>query len=163
VSTVTWAAHRACKRPAVGRVAGGLMALALVFPTAACTAAVSSTPAKAGAAALRTESDAALVRIEALIGEPRCSDDTHCRVAGLGHLPCGGPEQYRAWSAMATDGRALADLLARYADARRQLHEAVGAMSTCEVRPAPAVQCRRSTPSQAGRCELTPSRGAGVR
>jgi len=94
-----------------------------------------------------------LVRIQQLIGGARCSDSSQCRVAGVGERPCGGPEQYLAWSVRDTDAGQLARWMQVYAEERRRWYEARGMASTCEVRPTPAVSCIR-TNEPLGHCGL---------
>ena len=69
---------------------------------------------------------ATLGRIQVQIGPPRCKEDSQCRVLGLGASPCGGPEQFLAWSIEGTDADALQKLAARYAEERKKVHERAG-------------------------------------
>jgi hypothetical protein len=119
-------------------------------PTAAPEAAVPGTPA-------------AMAQIEALIGEAPCRVDNDCRVIGVGATACGGPDAYRAWSVMYTDGPLLETLVARDAAARRQEMERRGIASTCAILPVPGVACAApASPSAMGRCVLLPS-AAGLK
>ncbi len=95
-------------------------------------------------------------QIEQLIGEAACSSDSECRVIGVGALACGGPEAYRAWSIAQTNARVLEEMVARDAAIRRQQIERAGMLSTCAVKPVPAVQCMRAQErTGVGRCVLT--------
>ncbi len=94
--------------------------------------------------------------IEQLIGDAACSSDSECRVIGVGALACGGPEAYRAWSTAQTNARTLEEAVARDAAIRRQQIERAGMLSTCAVKPVPAVRCMRSQErAGVGRCMLT--------
>jgi hypothetical protein len=140
------------------RLAAALRAaLAALAAAAACGAAASpgGTP-RAGTAA----GEAAAERVQRLIGPARCSSDAQCRVIGIGHRPCGGPERYAAWSTASTpDAQALATAVREHADARQRWHDKQGLMSTCEVLPVPAARCDRSAEG-GGRCALVPAREA---
>jgi hypothetical protein len=95
-----------------------------------------------------------LADIDRLIGDAKCTSDQQCRVAGIGALSCGGPEYYQAWSTALTDERALTKLLNAYASERQRINQANGLMSTCEVRPVPAIRCERSNETSA-KCSLS--------
>jgi hypothetical protein len=103
-----------------------------------------------------------LAAIHALIGSARCQDESQCRALGIGANPCGGPEQYVAWSSLATDADALQRLAARYADQRRRLHERTGMSSVCVLLPEPAVRCERRGADAEGRCVLAPPAPGGT-
>ncbi|MDO9354772.1 MAG: hypothetical protein Q7T55_13830, partial [Solirubrobacteraceae bacterium] len=99
-----------------------------------------------------------LPQIDGLIGDAACTNDSECRVIGVGARACGGPEAYRAWSATRTDAVRLEALVAQDAAARRAEIERSGMLSTCDIKRAPTVSCVR--PSQgAGRCTLEPAGG----
>lgn len=110
----------------------------------------------AGAASLR--------RIEALIGVPRCDRDEECRVADIGHRPCGGPEDFRAWSTRVSDAQVLESALERHADERRRWQAKTGELSTCVMLPRPGALCRPgpATAPADRRCELA-APGAALR
>jgi hypothetical protein len=97
-----------------------------------------------------------LASIHALVGSARCQHDSQCRSIGIGANPCGGPEQYLAWSTIATDADELQKLVARYAEQRRKLHEQTGMSSVCVLLPEPAARCDRKGDDAAGRCVLVP-------
>ena len=105
--------------------------------------------------------EATLAGIQALIGSARCTQDSQCRSIGIGANPCGGPEQYLAWSILATDADALRTLVARYAEQRRKLHEQTGMASVCVLLPEPGVRCGRQGTDAADRCVLVPAAPGG--
>src|SRR5262245_43676008 len=105
--------------------------------------------------------DAALDQIAKAIGSAQCTNDSQCRVAGIGARSCGGPESFRAWSTQTTDASRLEPLLHRYAQERRAWNDKVGLMSTCEVIQAPGARCSGES-GGIGRCVLDPS-AAGLR
>ena len=130
---------------------GGLF-VALV---SACAPVVA--PSQPASAARAIPADDGSAQIAALIGEPLCRADAECRVAPIGHQPCGGPESYRAWSVRTVrEERALEQALAGYAESRRARHEKTGLMSTCQYRPPPGVYCRGAAAADGGACTLVP-------
>ena len=89
-----------------------------------------------------------LPRIRALVGVPSCSADAQCKTLALGARPCGGPEDYLAYSSTRTpeaELRALADV---YRAERHAANSRSGMMSNCRVRLEPGAVCR------AGVCTL---------
>lgn len=97
-----------------------------------------------------------LVAMQALIGSARCTQNGQCRSTGIGANPCGGPEQYLAWSTIATDADALQKLAVRYAEQRRKVHEQTGMSSVCMLFPEPSVRCGREEADPTDRCVLVP-------
>jgi hypothetical protein len=91
--------------------------------------------------------DAALARVEALIGEPTCHADAQCRTVAMGARACGGPVGYRAWSTTVTDAAALTEASQRERDLALQVEREAGRMSICLFLADPGAQCVR------GRCE----------
>jgi hypothetical protein len=89
-----------------------------------------------------------LARIHALVGTPSCTEDSQCKTLALGAQPCGGPEDYLAYSSAHTlepELRALGDA---YGAQRRAAHAQAGRMSNCRFTPDPGAVCR------AGVCTL---------
>jgi hypothetical protein len=78
---------------------------------------------------------------------------------GLGANPCGGPEQFLAWSTRATDGDALQKLAVRYAEERKKLHERAGMSGVCMLLPEPGVRCAKEGQDAVKRCVLLPAAG----
>lgn len=99
--------------------------------------------ANPGAAELRAQ-------IEREIGEPRCSEDAQCRSLGVGHRPCGGPEQYLAYSTLSAKPERLQKLAEAQRAARRAEHQASGRIGACVVLVDPGARCSPQTQ----RCEL---------
>jgi hypothetical protein len=104
-----------------------------------------------------------LAEIQALVGAAACGSDAECRVSPVGANPCGGPEDFIAWSTRTTtDEAALQTLLVRYAAQRRQENEASGRMGMCAVLPVPTSRCENAGPGAGavapGRCVLVPQR-----
>jgi hypothetical protein len=82
-----------------------------------------------------------------------CRQDSDCHTLPLGHRACGGPESYLAWSAApgeGSDAAALAAATRRYTALRRKQAQALGEMSTCEVKADPGAFCSWASPPAAG-------------
>lgn len=132
---------------AVFLVAAGLATISCADPPRAPGA----QPVVSGA-----EPPSGIKHIEQLIGDAACNNDSECRVIGVGALACGGPEAYRAWSVGQTNARVLEEAVARDAAIRRQQIERAGMLSTCAVKPVPAVRCTRALErAGVGHCVLT--------
>lgn len=85
--------------------------------------------------------DSPLARLQAAIGDPRCSGDSQCRTVAVGEKACGGPEAWLAWStasASAPAVQAAAEATTRAAKLRNQQG---GLMSTCQYLPDPGARC----------------------
>lgn len=92
------------------------------------------------------ESDAqALVRlrgeISELIGKASCRNLVVCRVVGLGVRPCGGPEEYIAYSIWNTDRAAIVNRVSEYNLLKEDLMLDNDEAGTCEQLPEPNVDC----------------------
>ena len=109
----------------------------------------------AGAVAQAAESDAeAVVRlrneITAAIGDAKCRNLVNCRIVGLGVRPCGGPEEYVAYSIWNTDREEISILVSEYNLLKEDLMHDSDQAGTCEVLPQPGVDCIRA------QCVLVP-------
>ena len=92
------------------------------------------------------ETDAeALVRLRGeimgLIGDASCRNVVNCRVVGLGARPCGGPDEYVAYSIWKTTSDQFRNLISEYNLIAEDLALARGEAGTCEVLPEPAADC----------------------
>lgn len=143
---------------------GRITAFVLLW-LSACTTSIGSDPASAG--------DAAMARVEQLIGPAACSADTQCRTIALGAKACGGPLLYRAWSSRGTDSQALTNAAARYTASQRAALDASGMASNCArvadpgarcvVPPAESASSAGQVIGATGRCELAHDHGNAVR
>jgi hypothetical protein len=117
-----------------------VLLLGLLLPAAA----IAESDAEA-AARLRQE-------IADLIGEAQCRNLVNCRVVGLGARPCGGPEEYVAYSIWETrDGDAIGILVSEYNFLREDMMLGSDIVGTCEQLPKPGVNCINS------RCVTVPA------
>ena len=106
--------------------------------------------------ACRAESDAEAAaqlreRITAMTDHARCNNMVNCRVIGLGSRPCGGPEEYVAYSIWDTKVDEIESLAAEYNFLREELGILSGDVGSCDVLPEPAVNCVNA------RCVTVPS------
>ena len=111
----------------------------------------------AAPAVCRAESDAEAAaglrsRIAAMTVAARCNNIVNCRIIGLGSRPCGGPEEYLAYSIWDTRIDEIEGLAAEYNFLREELHITSGQAGSCEVLPQPAINCVNA------RCVKVPSR-----
>lgn len=108
-------------------------ALIVVLPLIATGGETRAESDAEAAARLRTE-------IARLIGDAPCSNVVNCRVLGLGARPCGGPEEYVAYSTWtqrdAIEGKAL-----EYGFLREELLAQRDHAGACVVLPEPQVAC----------------------
>ena len=100
----------------------------------------------AAAVTCRAESDAEAAadlraRIAAMTVDARCNNIVNCRIIGLGSRPCGGPEEYLAYSIWDTKVDEIGSLAAEYNFLREELRSASGQAGSCEVLPEPAINC----------------------
>lgn len=82
------------------------------------------------------------VELQKLVGDAPCANLVHCRVLALGTRPCGGANEYVAYSSITANK----DLLESKAFEYGFLHEEVmrsrkEAGGTCEVLPQPRAMC----------------------
>jgi len=113
-------------------VCAGLAALFVL--AAGCAAAADSVAIEAEMKALR-------VRIVTAIGEASCANLVHCRLLPLGERPCGGPDEYLAYSSIRGDKTHLENMAFEYGLLQEDLHRARGTIGTCVMLPAPRLIC----------------------
>jgi hypothetical protein len=104
------------------------------------------TPA-AGPASDTTDLATLRARALALIGEPRCENESQCRLIAFGSKPCGGPRQYLVYSVATTDSVQLAAAVLRYNARDAELNRLQGRISDCMMVTPPRLRVVN------GRCE----------
>ncbi|MDN7124584.1 hypothetical protein [Pseudidiomarina terrestris] len=90
-------------------------------------------------------------QIRSMIGMAYADNLEQCRLAEVGHRPCGGPQYYIAYSTTTVDEAVLQKLIAEHRQLQinyQQRHDVVG---TCEVIPRPQLTM------QGGRCIASPT------
>lgn len=113
----------------------------------------SPAPITSERADLKTE-DELRARIDADIGEPRCTNDGQCRTLAVGEKACGGPLVWLPYSTMTARGDSLRASASKLAALQRRRYELTGQSSTCQYTPDPGALC------VAQRCVLRPAGGA---
>ena len=111
------------------------------------TVAVSVACAPSGTHGAESDAEAAArlrEQISALIGEARCRNLVNCRLVGLGVRPCGGPEEYVAYSIWNTDREGIGIVVSEYNLLREDLMLETDEVGTCESVPKPDVNCINS-------------------
>jgi hypothetical protein len=94
----------------------------------------------------RAETDAeALLRLRGeimdMIGDASCRNVVNCRVVGLGARPCGGPEEYVAYSIWKTLSEDFGNLVSEYNLIAEDLMFERDVAGTCVQLPQPAADC----------------------
>ncbi len=118
--------------------------LALAIGCGALSASAAESDAEA-AARLRQE-------IAAVVSDASwCRNIVNCRVVGLGARPCGGPEEYVAFSIWNNTGDELRNLVTEYNLLKEELILDSDVVGTCEALPKPNADCVQS------RCVTVPS------
>lgn len=81
-------------------------------------------------------------RLLKLTDDKQCQTDNQCEVLPVGSKPCGGPEQYMAYSTTATDQKLLQFTQERYSKLKTEQQKRLGVVSTCQILPKPTAVCR---------------------
>ena len=120
-----------------------------------CLLTVVTAGAFVNGAARAAESDAEAVarlhnELTTAIGDAKCRNLVNCRVIGLGVRPCGGPEEYVAYSIWNTDREQISILVSEYNLLKEDLMHESEQVGTCEILPEPGVDCIRA------QCVLVP-------
>lgn len=117
-----------------------LLLLFAALGVAACSQPVSDTPPEAPVAetgAFRDEADYRAQRVratadlDALIGTAAASDAAACRVVAVGAKACGGPLEYRVYSATASDAAQVEAQAARITALDRRANAQFQYVSDC--------------------------------
>lgn len=98
--------------------------------------------------------DTLLQAIRQEVGNPVAASPDQCRVVGIGHRPCGGPERYLLFSTETTDEQRLLGLVERYNARARDLTAESGMVGTCEVLPEPGTLVRGGVCVAAAKAEM---------
>ena len=114
------------------RLLVGIPALLLV--SGVCLPSTAAESDAEAAARLRRE-------ITELIGDARCQNLVNCRVMGLGARPCGGPEEYVAYSIWRTRRDDLEAKVDAYTFLREEAVRTQGKQGSCEALPEPNAAC----------------------
>lgn len=81
-------------------------------------------------------------RLVRLTDDKQCQTDNQCEVLPVGNKPCGGPEQYMAYSTTATDQKLLQYTQERYSKLKTEQQKRLGVVSTCQILPKPTAICQ---------------------
>ena len=97
----------------------------------------------------RAESDAQAAQrlrgeIADMIGDARCRNIVNCRVIGLGYRPCGGFEEYVAYSIWRTQREDLEVKATTYNFLREEVVRGADKAGACEVLREPNAACINS-------------------
>lgn len=81
-------------------------------------------------------------RLVRLTDDKQCDSDNQCEVLPVGNKPCGGPEQYMAYSTANTDQKLLQYTQERYSKLKSEQQKRLGMVSTCQILPKPTAVCQ---------------------
>lgn len=81
-------------------------------------------------------------RLVRLTDDKQCDSDNQCEVLPVGNRPCGGPEQYMAYSTTNTDQKLLQYTQERYSKLKSEQQKRLGMVSTCQTLPKPTAVCQ---------------------
>ena len=76
-------------------------------------------------------------QIRSLVGMAYADTVKQCRLAEVGHRPCGGPEYYLAYSITTVDENVLQELIREHRDLQMSYQREHDVVGTCEVLPRP--------------------------
>ena len=124
-----------------GRARGLLAALLVVSPIVPLGGGGAGCAAAADPAALEAEMRALRAEIVKEIGNAPCANLVHCRRLALGVRPCGGPDEYLAYSSVTGDKTQLENKALEYALLQEDLHRARGTVGACVMLPLPRLVC----------------------
>jgi hypothetical protein len=117
---------------------GTLFRAPLVALLAAAAAGCASA---AETAAMEAEIKALRAEIGKEIGNAPCANLVHCRLLPIGVRPCGGPDEYLAYSSITGDRTQLENKAFEYGLLQEDLHRARGTVGTCVMLPEPRLVC----------------------
>jgi hypothetical protein len=76
-----------------------------------------------------------------MIGDASCVNLVHCRLLALGTRPCGGPDEYLAYSSHIADRAALENKALEYALIQEDVQHAKSIAGVCVVLHEPRLAC----------------------
>src|SRR5512134_323427 len=118
----------------MGTRARGLMVALLGGAAAGCAGAADTASLEQELAALR----AGIVKE---IGNAPCANLVHCRLLAIGARPCGGPDEYLAYSSITGDKTQLENKAFEYGLLQEDLHRARGTVGPCVMLLEPRLVC----------------------
>jgi hypothetical protein len=104
-------------------------------------AAVAGCASAADTAAMEAEIKALRAEIVQQIGHAPCANLVHCRLLPIGVRPCGGPDEYLAYSSITGDKTQLENKAFEYGLLQEDLHRARGTVGPCVMLPEPRLVC----------------------
>jgi len=81
------------------------------------------------------------VQIFDMIGDASCVNLVHCRLLALGARPCGGPDEYLAYSSHMANRTALENKALEYALLQEDMQQGKSMVGVCVVLPQPRLAC----------------------
>lgn len=116
---------------------------ALLVLTQACSQANSNATDNDGKVAQSSPQDL-YAQIQQTANAEGCTSVSDCALLPIGNKPCGGPEDYMAYSTTNSDVAKLKELGQQYTEQRRQYNKENQIIGTCVVTPKPGLSCVRN-------------------
>ena len=85
--------------------------------------------------------EALRAQIIEMIGDASCVNLVHCRLLALGTRPCGGPDEYLAYSSHIANRAALENKALEYALIQEDVQRAKSIAGVCVALPQPRLAC----------------------
>lgn len=76
-----------------------------------------------------------------MIGDAPCNNLVHCRVLPLGFRPCGGPDEYLAYSSFTGNKELLESKAFEYGFLQEEMVRSRNARGPCEILSVPRAMC----------------------
>lgn len=76
-------------------------------------------------------------QIRSMVGMAYADNVKQCRLAEVGHRPCGGPEYFIAYSTATVDATVLEELIREHRELQMNYQREHDVVGTCEVLPRP--------------------------
>ncbi|RUO74442.1 hypothetical protein CWI80_03630 [Pseudidiomarina sediminum] len=78
-------------------------------------------------------------QIRSMVGMAYAEDFAQCRLAEVGHRPCGGPQYFIAYSTASVDEKTLLSLIDEHRQLQQDYQQKHGVVGTCEVLQRPSL------------------------
>jgi len=83
-------------------------------------------------------------QLKAMINTESCKSVNDCALVEIGHRPCGGPEEYQAYSKLSTDEDKLLSLAKKYQSKQKAYQKQKSIVGICNVIEKPALACQKN-------------------
>ena len=84
-------------------------------------------------------------RMDQLTEDKQCQQHSECKVLAKGVRPCGGAEQFIAYSTLTTDEALLRTTSEKFSQLRQRQYQRLGTVSSCDVLAEPVARCQQNS------------------